>query len=171
MGGAGFGVPVTGGPPTATRSYAGWWQRVGATILDGLIAIPFLIPGMVVLLAGPTEVKFRNDGFDGAGLYEEPTTGTVGLAVLVYLAGFVAYLIFYCRRVSRVGSSLGMSATGYRIIDANTGGNISMGKSIGRWFARYLSALPCYLGYLWPLWDAENRTFHDMIVQTRAVRR
>jgi uncharacterized RDD family membrane protein YckC len=154
-----------------SAEFAGWWQRVGASILDGLIAIPFLIPGMVVLFAGPTDIKFREDGFEGAGFYEEPTGGTVALAVLLYLIGMAAFLIFYCRRVSRVGSSLGMSAAGYRIIDARTGANVSMSKSVGRFFARYLSALPCYLGYLWPLWDSENRTFHDMIAQTRAVRK
>ena len=38
-------------------------------------------------------------------------------------------------------------------------------------FAKILSALPCYLGFLWPLWDSENRSFHDMIVRTRAVRK
>ncbi len=163
--------PGYGAPSQSSVSYAGWWQRVGASVLDGLIAIPFAIPGVIVLLAGPTEVNFRENGVDGAGFYEEPTGGTIGLAVLLYLVGIVAYLIFYCRRVSRVGSSLGMSATGYRIIDARSGANISMGKSVGRFFARYLSALPCYLGYLWPLWDSENRTFHDMIAQTRAVRK
>lgn len=27
-----------------------------------------------------------------------------------------------------------------------------------------------YVGYLWPLWDAERQTFADKIVQTVAVR-
>jgi len=164
-------VPSPGTQPAATLNYAGWWQRVGATIIDGLIAIVFILPGWIVLLAGPSEIKFREDGFDGAGLYEEPTSGTWLIAILLYVVGFIAYIIFYCRRVSRVGSSIGMSATGYRVIDVRTGGEISMGRSVGRFFAKYLSALPCYLGYLWPLWDAEKRTFHDMIVQTRVVRR
>ena len=154
--------PAYGAPSRRSADYAGWWRRVGATVLDGLIAIPFLIPGWIVLVAGPSEI-------DGRGGFEEPTGGTIALGLLLYLAGMIAYLVYYCRRVSRVGSSLGMSATGYRIIDARTGGNISMGKSVGRLFARYLSALPCYLGFLWPLWDPENRTFHDMIAQTRAV--
>ena len=143
---------------------------MGATVLDGLIAIPFWIPGLIVLFAGPTEVRFREGGFDGPGLYEEPTGGTVAAAILLYLAGLVIYLVYYCRRISRRGSSIRMSAAGYRIIHAQTGQNITMGRSIGRFFARYLSYLPCYLGLLWPLWDSENRTFHDMIAQTRAVR-
>lgn len=156
---------------TGRVEYAGWWQRVGATILDGLTAIPFMLAGIITLFAGPTEVVFKEDGFDGAGFYEQPTGGTIGLAILFYLIGGIAFLVWYCRRVSRTGSSIGMNATGYRIMDATTGGNISMGRAVGRFFARYLSGIPCYLGYLWPLWDAENRTFHDMIVKTRAVKK
>lgn len=169
--GAGY-QPAYGTPPgyQPVQRYAGWWQRVGATILDGLIAIPFIVPGFIVLIAGPTELNFREDGFDGPGIYEEPTGGTIAIALLLYLLGAVAYLVFYCRRVSRRGASLGMSATGYRIVHSESGQNITMARSVGRFFARYLSALPCYLGYLWPLWDPENRTFHDMIASTRAVR-
>lgn len=63
-----------------------------------------------------------------------------------------------------------MGVTGYRIVDERTGDVIGTGRAVGRYFARILSALPCYLGFLWPLWDSENRTFHDMIVRTRAVR-
>ena len=35
--------------------------------------------------------------------------------------------------------------------------------------ATILSALPCFLGYLWPLWDAKKQTFHDKIVNTYSV--
>lgn len=156
-------------PPRSIR-YAGWWQRVGATVIDGLLTFVFIVPAIVVLFAGPTEVNFREDGLDGPGFYEEPTGGTIGLAVLLYVVGFVVYIAIYCRRIAKQGSSWGMSATGYRIMYVPTGGNISVGRSVGRFFARYLSYLPCYLGLLWPLWDAEKRTFHDMIVETRAVR-
>ena len=161
-------MPAAGYQPA--RRYAGWWQRVGATLLDGLIGIPFYLPGLIALLAGPKHVVFRTDGFEGAGLYKEPTGGTVLLAVLLYIAGAVAYLVWYCRRVGKTGQSVGMKATGYKIVDARTGEFIGTGRAVGRTFARILSYIPCYLGLLWPLWDSENRTFHDMIVNTRAIK-
>ena len=160
------GVP--GYPPAAVMRYAGWWRRVGAVIIDGLMAIPFLIPAIIALAVGPTEIDTCtvNGEF---GLCEVPTSGTIGVGVLLYVVGYVIYLTIYCRRVGRKGQSWGMGAAGYMIVDERTGAVIGTGRAVGRFFARILSALPCYLGFLWPLWDSENRTFHDMIVRTRAV--
>jgi uncharacterized RDD family membrane protein YckC len=150
--------------------YAGWWQRVGAVIIDGIISILFFVPAIVALVAGPSEIDTCtvNGEF---GLCEVPTSGTIGIGVLLYVAGFVAFLVLYCRRVGTKGQSWGMGAAGYQIVDERTGEPIGTGRAVGRYFARILSALPCYLGFLWPLWDSENRTFHDMIVRTRAVRK
>ena len=93
-----------------------------------------------------------------------------GVAVLLYIIGALVFAVWYIRRVGRMGQSVGMKATGYKIVDARTGELIRTGRSVGRFFARFLSYMPCYLGLLWPLWDSENRTFHDMIVNTRAVK-
>jgi uncharacterized RDD family membrane protein YckC len=153
----------------STANYAGWWRRVGASIIDGIIAWVFILPGAAVLFAGPTEVNFREDGFEGAGFYEEPTATTISIAVLLYVVGFIAYLVIYCRMLGK-GATWGRKAAGYRVLDERTMQPIGTGRAVGRYFATILSAMPCYLGFLWPLWDSENRTFHDMIVRTRAVR-
>ncbi len=29
--------------------------------------------------------------------------------------------------------------------------------------------MPMYLGFVWPLWDADKRTFHNMIFEARVV--
>jgi uncharacterized RDD family membrane protein YckC len=47
---------------------------------------------------------------------------------------------------------------------------IGAGLTFARQLAHVLDFLPCFLGYLWPLWDAEKRTFADMIVGTRVHR-
>jgi uncharacterized RDD family membrane protein YckC len=142
---------------------------VGAAILDGLIAIPFYIPGAIALFAGPTEVVFDADGPSGPGLYEQPTSGTIAIGLLLYGVGLIAYLVIFCRMLGK-GATWGRKAAGYRVLDERTMQPIGTGRAVGRYFATILSAMPCYLGFLWPLWDSENRTFHDMIVRTRAVR-
>ena len=121
---------------------------MGATLIDVLILWVFLLPSVVV----------------------SSSRGMPSLSALLYVAGFVVFVTLYCRRVGSLGQSWGMSATGYKIVDERTGAVIGTGRAVGRYFARILSAMPCYLGFLWPLWDSENRTFHDMIVRTRAVR-
>ena len=44
---------------------------------------------------------------------------------------------------------------------------IGMGLTFVRQLAHIVDAIPCLIGYLWPLWDKENRTFADMIMSTR----
>ena len=55
---------------------------------------------------------------------------------------------------------------GIRVVDAKTGAVIGQARAIGRYFAMIISAIPCYLGFLWPLWDVRKQTFHDKIVGT-----
>ena len=47
---------------------------------------------------------------------------------------------------------------------------IGAGLSIGRAILHVVDQLPCYLGYLWPLWDAKKQTFTDKIVQTVVIK-
>jgi uncharacterized RDD family membrane protein YckC len=150
--------------------YAGWWQRVGASVIDGLIGIPFAAPGWIAFIAGPKTIESCSR-FDGRpGLCEVPTGGTIALGAVLYVVGLVAYAVIQIRKVARTGQTWGKQATGYRIVDASTGGTIGTGRAVGRYFATTLSGCACYLGFLWPLWDSQRRTFHDMIVKTRAIR-
>jgi uncharacterized RDD family membrane protein YckC len=152
----------------ARPRYAGWWRRVGATILDGLILLVFLIPGIIAAAAGPTETK-RCTVLGESALCESPTDAALALTIILYVAGFLTWFVIYVRMLGR-GATWGRKAAGYQILDERTLQPIGTGRAIGRYFAAILSYLPCYLGYLWPLWDSENRTFHDMIVRTRAIK-
>jgi len=145
-------------------------RRVSAAFLDGLLAVPFVIPALVVLFLGPAEPTSCT-GIDGAeSVCDVPTEGTIALSSALFAAGLLVYLVIYIRLLGR-GATWGRGAVGYRIVDAGTHESIGTGRAAGRYLASILSALPCYLGFLWPLWDGEHRTFHDMIVGTRAVRR
>ena len=41
--------------------------------------------------------------------------------------------------------------------------------SFVRQLAHVLDGLPCYLGYLWPLWDAKRQTFADKVIGTYVI--
>lgn len=34
----------------------------------------------------------------------------------------------------------------------------------------FINAIPCYLGYLWPAWDAKKQTFTDKIVSSVVIK-
>ena len=46
---------------------------------------------------------------------------------------------------------------------------IGFGMSIVRQIAHIVDGLVCYIGYLWPLWDAKRQTFADKIMTTVCV--
>jgi uncharacterized RDD family membrane protein YckC len=150
-------------------AYAGWWRRVAAYLLDQLILYGFLVPGFVVLAVGPSELE-RCEDFNGfEGTCEVPTASTLTIGLVLIGVAVLVYIVIYFKMLGR-GATWGRKALGYRILDARTLQPIGTGRSVGRYFASILSALPCYLGFLWPLWDGENRTFQDMIVKTRAIK-
>jgi hypothetical protein len=47
---------------------------------------------------------------------------------------------------------------------------VGAGLSIGRYFVHVLDALPCYVGYLWPLVDEKKQTFADKILKTVVIK-
>jgi uncharacterized RDD family membrane protein YckC len=165
-------VPPPGYQPYQTYQtgpqYASFGARLGAVIIDALIAIPFAIPGIIALLAGGRTIRDCTVN-DVPGRCETPSNGAIALAVLLYTAGFIAYLIIYCRMVSR-GQSWGQKVTGVRVVDQETGASISAWRVLGRQLARILSGAICYIGYLWMLWDNRKQTWHDKIVGTVVVK-
>jgi uncharacterized RDD family membrane protein YckC len=114
-------------------------------------------------------IEFGDAGPDNA-ICEVPDGSTIAISVLLGIAGGVASIAYFSIMDGKKGATLGKQAMGIRVVDANSGQVIGTGRGVGRYFARILSALPCYLGYLWPLWDDQKQTFHDKIVNTVVVK-
>jgi uncharacterized RDD family membrane protein YckC len=123
----------------------GWWQRVGATIIDGLV---LLIPNFIVDAAG------------GRGV------GT--------LLSLVINAVYITLMLSRRGQTVGNMAVGTRVVDSRTGLAPSAGKAFVRWLSEIvlviLLVLPVILDILWPLWDSQNQTLHDKMAGTYVIR-
>ena len=149
--------------------YGSWIARVGARIIDGIISAIFTAPAYIALLAGPKEETSCPSSIDALRC-EGPTGASIGLAIVLGLIGLIAFLVLYCKKVGATGQSWGHKACGLRVVDAQTGSMIGGGRALGRYFAQIISAIPCYLGFLWPLWDARKQTFHDKIVGTVVVK-
>jgi uncharacterized RDD family membrane protein YckC len=81
------------------------------------------------------------------------------LGYIVQLLLTIAYLTYF--EGSASGQTVGKKAMGIRVIDFRTGGSIGHGRAFIRWIGRYVSAIPCLLGYFWMLWDKEKQTWHD----------
>ncbi len=150
--------------------FAGFGARFGAALLDGLILSPFGIISRIVLATGSKEIT--QCGFSRApvtGLCSGPSGSTRALAGLIVLLGIAAAVLYYGLLEGRTGQTIGKRALGVKVLDSRTGVPIGTGRAIGRYFAKFLSAIPCGLGYFWMLWDPAKQTWHDKIVRSYVV--
>ena len=69
----------------------------------------------------------------------------------------------------RTGYSIGKGVLGIKLIAERTGQPIGAGMSFVRYLCHIVDSI-CYISYLWPLWDEQNRALHDWIVDSRVVR-
>lgn len=147
----------SGQPPAFPVAYATFGQRAAAALLDGLM----IFGAILVVFAAAAVVGIL------LGLVSE-TLGGIAAALLA-TAGYVGVLIVVMLlEAGPYGQTPGKHIVGIRVVDTS-GRTLSKGLSVGRYFAKLLSGMPCYLGYLWALWDEQNRTWHDLIVSTRVV--
>ena len=124
------------------------------------------IPGFIALQTGSTEI----DTCPGSSfeLCEVPTSTTWAIAGLLYFAAFVGAVVYFGIMEGK-GATVGKNALSIRTVDQNTGQPIGTGRSIGRYFARWISAIPCALGYLWMLWDDQQQTWHDKMTTSVVI--
>lgn len=145
-GGYGYpqGAPYQYGGP---YQYASWGQRfVGGLIDYGITAA---IMGAVIGAAA------------ASGAY-----ALIGLASLVNLFN-VFYNICYLGGVK--GQTFGKKVAGIKLIREDSGQPVGYGLAFGRAILHIVDALPIYIGFFAPLWDAKRQTFSDKIVNTLVV--
>jgi uncharacterized RDD family membrane protein YckC len=140
-----YGAPggyAAGGTPSYNGiPLASWGQRVGAYLIDYFV--PF-VPSFILFRVAPA------------------------LGVLLWLAGF-AFIIWNLVQQGNTGQTIGKKQLGIRLVREADGQPVGAGLSIGRYFVHIIDAIPCYVGFLFPLWDAKRQTFADKILSTVVI--
>jgi uncharacterized RDD family membrane protein YckC len=136
-------------------NYASWIQRVGGYIIDSLIAgIP---SGLGAAIAAGTS---KDGSFTAAGALIYAVLGLVSLGLTIYNRWILA---------GRTGQSWGRQALNIRMVSDETGRPIGGLMAFVRDLCHILDSLACYIGWLFPLWDAKRQTFADKIMKTVVV--
>jgi uncharacterized RDD family membrane protein YckC len=151
------------------RPLANWGQRLAAYLLDGLFTLPpAIVAGIIVGVSATPATVVENP--DGTTTTVSPGSGPSGpalaIAVLFWLATFG--IAIYNRAIlqGRTGQSWGKRIVKLRLLSENTGQPIGGGLAFVRDLAHVLDSLACYLGWLWPIWDAKRQTFADKVMRT-----
>lgn len=137
-------------------AYAGFWIRVAAFLID-MILVYFAI-----FLVGGVASVFVVSG--DLSLEENPMA-LVGfmLMYVVMLGAIVSY--FALMESSDKQATLGKMAVGIKVGKAN-GEKISFLNAVGRYFAKALSGLILYIGYIMVAFDTKNQGLHDKLANT-----
>ena len=142
----GYGAPGPvgyGGSYAAPGNYASWLQRVGAYLID-------VIPVAILYIIGLV------------------TRSTAALFVFIIIAIAVnGYNRWY--QAGKTGQSWGKRALGITLLSEETGQPIGAGMAFVRDICHFVDGIICYIGYLFPLWDAKRQTLADKIMRTVIV--
>ena len=68
------------------------------------------------------------------------------------------------------GQTVGRKVAGVTVVKEATGQPLGTGMAFVRDLAHIADNIICYIGWLFPLWDAKRQTLADKIVGTVAVR-
>jgi uncharacterized RDD family membrane protein YckC len=135
-------------PPTPAGGPAGWWSRVGATLLDGvIIVIPLVLGGIIGIVSDTLAAVFA----------------------IVYLVA----VFFYAPVLLTVneGRTWGKQAANIRVVRMD-GSPVRFPRAFGREFLKGIfgvTGILWIIDVLWPLWHPENRAWHDLATDTRVI--
>jgi uncharacterized RDD family membrane protein YckC len=157
-----------GGQAIGTRRYAGFWIRFLALIIDWIIlgVVGTIITLPLRLVLGFSTASLAQSQDPQAVMAMLPAMlGFFGLSALVNIALSVAYECYF---VSKKGGTIGKLALGLQIIRLD-GSRLSAGQAAGRYFARILSGIILYIGFIMAGLDPEKRALHDRICNTLVI--
>ena len=92
------------------------------------------------------------------------------LAILIYVVA-LGFGIWNILRQGKTGQTLGKKQVGIYVVREADGQFTGGGMAIVRSIAHIVDGIPCYIGWLWPLWDSKKQTFADKIMGTVVVKR
>jgi len=151
-----------------TDAYTPWLTRVLAWLID---YVPYLIiVGIGYGIEAATQETVCVSDTSGYDLGDFCATGNSTLGVAAFLISVLVGLVYlvwnYGYRQGTTGSSIGKSIMKFKVVSEKTGQPIGFGMSIVRQLAHFVDGVICYIGYLFPLWDAKRQTIADKIMTT-----
>lgn len=137
--------------PIATTRYAGFWIRAAAIIIDVIItgAIATILSRMFFNSYYP---RFQGD--------PDPGPGAMSL--------IVNWLYFALQESSVRQATFGKLAVGIKVCTEN-GERMTFANATGRYFAKIISAIIVFIGFIMVIFDEKKQGLHDKIAKTLVI--
>lgn len=135
---------------------ASFIRRMAAMLYDGLILI-----ALYIILGG---------------LFATAITKIIGAEEMIVLSPAMALsllftfaFLYYSHFWRRGGQSIGMKAWRIKLINNNGTGPMQLSQFMLRVGVGFFSLVLGFLGFIWMLFDRQQRTWHDIASLTRVV--
>lgn len=149
--------------PTSNVAYGGFWIRFVALIIDYVILGAVLLPVRAVLA-----------GIFGLGAIHHLEQGDLSdlfvlIPTLQLLWTGAGWLYEALLLSSPWQATLGKKALGLRVTD-ESGNRITFLRATGRHFAKYVSVMTLFIGFIMAGFTDRKRALHDMIAGTLVMK-
>jgi len=150
-------------------AYAGFWLRFVAAIIDGLI---LYFVGMILFLPFAASM-----GMGMRGMMTGRPPNLEGLLPLIHamiritlLRTVLHWLYYSLLESSAWQATLGKKALGLEVTDLD-GNRISFGRATGRFFAKIISSIILFIGYIMAGFTEKKQALHDILAGTLVIRK
>jgi uncharacterized RDD family membrane protein YckC len=138
-------TPFTAG----STSYAGFWIRTLAYIIDSLILV---VVSEIILLP----------------LKAFPGDNALTFGALIPLLICFTYMPAFWS--SSMQATIGQMICGLKVVNAITGGKISLPRALGRWLALLLAMALLFVGVIMVAFTERKRGLHDILAGTYVIK-
>jgi uncharacterized RDD family membrane protein YckC len=155
-------------------NYAGFWLRLVAIIIDGII-IAVAQSFIIVPLLAAVGLGFASNAENMDFSDPEQSAGMIaGIAALIggywILAMCIQILYFTFMESSKNQATVGKMAMGLIVTDLN-GGKLDFSKALVRNLCKIISNLTMFIGYIMAGFTEKGQALHDMIASTLVVKK
>jgi uncharacterized RDD family membrane protein YckC len=151
---------------TGVPAYGGFWIRLVARLVD--IVILGVPVGILYGIWGWIQYGLLGD--DAGSSAHEVASAALVLGTVLLLAGAALYqVLLWAKR----GATVGQHVFQLKVVDASSGGPITLTTAGARWIGELLDTFFCGLpiGYVWVAFDRRKQAWHDKFAGTVVVRR
>lgn len=147
--------PAAGFADDAAVSYAGFWRRVAAYLVDSLVlgfgTVVVVLPLMLMGAVDRAAIGQHENLFN-------------------LLSVVIGWLYFALQESSDHQATLGKRLFGMQVTDTS-GQRIGFGRATGRYFAKLVSAVLLLIGFIMVAFTRRKQGLHDMIADTLVTNR
>jgi uncharacterized RDD family membrane protein YckC len=147
------------------------WRRAVAATIDTIVVFGPIV-GVYLFL---DSVLYKGSCDKVTGFYGESQLincsssaklATFGLTILV---GFVLAFVVEVGPTAGGRQSLGRHLAGARAVDGVTASSMGLVRAAGRFAFRSFISILAGIGFLWMIWDRDDRTLHDIVCRSTVV--